>query len=216
MVRVEVNKKDLNHLFACLDKLGEVVKTQYRDIPQQSAREFATLLKRNIRSQKYMGGYLALGDWKKGERNASKFWMWHEEAVGKINFQQISDDSQTNMWFAGFGDPGEAGTRALAGRGATKTKTSSAPKERKSKKYKSTAVKRVDGKLVPVSAPVRQTVKTTSSKQSRRSEHGEVKHIDPKNYVLQTREKASVSSIPFNKLERFEKIRKRVEILQHN
>lgn len=117
MIKVEINQKDLSHVMACLANLETLVtKTLHNSIPEDSAREFSLLLKTNLVSQKYAGGYPALKGWKKDEPNAGKFWQWYGDALASIKYYKMNGDS----WFAGFG-----GGRTSAG-GKTTVKTTSA------------------------------------------------------------------------------------------
>lgn len=105
VVKIEVNKTDLNHVLACLANLKTLVtETLHKGIPEASAREFAIQLKENLIGQKFASGYKPLGTWKKNEPMANKFWEWYGEALTSINFTKVNNDS----WFAGFKSGGAA------------------------------------------------------------------------------------------------------------
>ena len=90
MVKVEVNKVQLDHIFACLANLKTLVTTTlHKSIPEDSAREFAIQLKENLVNQKYAPSYTPLGGWKAGEPNAGKFWEWYGEALASINISML-------------------------------------------------------------------------------------------------------------------------------
>jgi len=99
MVKIEVNKTHLTHIFDCLANLKKMALQHHKSIPEDSAREYSMLLKGNIESQKFASNYPRLGKWKDGESNASKFWLWYGDALKSISFNKIGKDS----WFAGFG-----------------------------------------------------------------------------------------------------------------
>jgi hypothetical protein len=100
---VAINEKDLSHVFACLANLENLVtNTLHKQIPEQSAREFATTLKSNLIGQKFAGSYPPLKGWKKNEARADKFWIWYGNALNSINYHKVDADS----WFAGFGRGG--------------------------------------------------------------------------------------------------------------
>lgn len=134
MLKLRVNQKDLTHVFACLDKLKILVTdTLRKSIPEQSAREFATLLKSNIEgSTKYAGVFKALTRWKKTEPNAGMFWKWTGATQHAINFHRIDDST----WFAGWGT---AKGGATPGR---REKIASSVKKRQKKVDSPTVVKR--------------------------------------------------------------------------
>jgi hypothetical protein len=124
MVKVEVNKVQLDHIFACLANLKTLVtKTLHKSIPEDSAREFAVQLKENIVSQKYAPSYTPLGGWKTGEPNAGKFWEWYGEALASIKYFNIDSDS----WFAGFGYSGLAAGGGTGKKTKINAKTKNAP-----------------------------------------------------------------------------------------
>ena len=141
MIKIEVNKKQLAHIFACLATLRALVEGFHNSIPEESAREFALLLKTNLTSQKFAAGYPALKAWKKNEPNSNKFWEWYGEALASIKYYKVG----TGEWFAGFGSAG-----------VTRSLSKAISKARMSK----TAVKRINGKLMPVKAPVADRLST--------------------------------------------------------
>lgn len=110
MVKVAVNKTQLNHIFACLATLKVLVNSLGKSIPEDSAREFAIQLQQNVLTQENMGGYAPLKPWKKDEPNANRFWDWYSDAVKSIKAQQVN----ISTWYAGFGF---AGATAGVGRG---------------------------------------------------------------------------------------------------
>lgn len=101
MFKVEVNKVQLDHIFACLANLDALVTTTiHKNLPEQCAREFASLLKTNIAgSSKYAGEFAALGSWKKNESNPGSFWLWTGQAMSEVSPKMIDPDT----WFAGWG-----------------------------------------------------------------------------------------------------------------
>ncbi len=98
MIRVELNQTDFSHILSCLSALKAAAIDLQKSIPEESAREFSLLLKKNLLEETFASTYPPLGTWKKGEPNENKFWLWTGKALASIDFRKIRESA----WYAGF------------------------------------------------------------------------------------------------------------------
>jgi len=98
MIRVELNQTDFSRILSCLSALKTMAMDLQKSIPEESAREFSLLLKKNLLEGTFASTYPKLGEWKKGEPNEDKFWLWTGKALASIDFHQVKEST----WYAGF------------------------------------------------------------------------------------------------------------------
>jgi len=105
MVKVEVNKADLNKILSAIEKIKGIVLSQALLIPEESAKEFADVLKQNIDTQKY-GDFQQprKSTWKNAyPETADLFWVWLKTAYNSLTAKKVSSTASQISWRVGFG-----------------------------------------------------------------------------------------------------------------
>ncbi|MFA5397743.1 MAG: hypothetical protein WC346_17170 [Methanogenium sp.] len=152
MVKIVVNKSDLNRVLAAIDRVGQVVASLVQSIPQESAMEFSDELRNAITSQKY--SFVAhsekyLNRFKEGD---DQFWYFLGTLLKSIKPWNVLSTPELVEWYVGLKYQGGSGGASTIGGGGTETKK------------KRTVLGEYKGKTEDY-------------------KHGEVRHIDPKDYV---------------------------------
>ena len=102
MFNITVDKADLAKVLAAIDRVGQVVKALAKSIPEESAREFADLLRSNITNQKYGDFGHPHADWKKGQPNEGMYWLWLGTLLKSIQPWNLQSSADIIKWFVGL------------------------------------------------------------------------------------------------------------------
>jgi hypothetical protein len=211
MMKIEVNKADLNRIFGAIDKVKAIALDMTRRIPEDSAKEFADILRSNIVSQKYGDFGHPRGDssWKKNLDNSGLYWLWLGTVLKSIKPWNVMSTASMVKWFVGI---------QYSGGSPSTTSASVAKVTAKGKKVKTGAVIMKKGARTVVPSTVTrltpQQVRVKNILQeremSRKAAETGVRHIDPTGYVPQT--KASGTQLAGGKTFSFgkERIKKRI------
>lgn len=102
MFRIIVNKEDLNKILSSIDKIDALVKGFKETIPETSAREFSSMLMRNITTQKFGDFGHPHDNWKKKKRNSDLYWLMLGTALKSIGPKKLISTKAYAKWFVGF------------------------------------------------------------------------------------------------------------------
>jgi hypothetical protein len=129
MISIKVDPKDLARIMAAIDRVSAIVAALAKTIPEESAREFADILRNNITTQKYGDFGHPHGKWKKGLANEGAYWLWLGTVLKSIQPWNVQSTAQVIKWFVGLKYTG--GTSVSSGKKRATTKKTTVKKEKK-------------------------------------------------------------------------------------
>ena len=153
MVKIVVNKSDLNKVLAAIDRVGQVVASLVQSIPKESAMEFSDDLRNAITSQKYSFVAHKESYLKRFKEGDDQFWYFLGTLLKSIKPWNVLSTPELVEWYVGLRYQGGSSKAASGSTGGGSTE-----------KKKRTVLGEYKGKADDY-------------------KHGEVRHIDPTGYV---------------------------------
>jgi hypothetical protein len=117
MVKISINKVDLDHVLSALERVKRIAETDALVIAEESAREFSSQIKKNVASQKFGDFGHPHKDWKKKVKDTNnRFWYWLGGVFRAVSPKKIRRSNRESVWRVGFygGVGGSAPTTSTA------------------------------------------------------------------------------------------------------
>jgi hypothetical protein len=180
MIEVKVNQSDFDRVINAINGIERVVLNLKDSITEESAREFSDALKQNITSQKFGDFGAPHKDWKKGQSNEDKYWLWLGTALKSISPKKLFSRATISKWFVGFDYGGGSSVGPTVSKRIAKIKTGAVIM----KKGQRMVVKRV---LTPEQSRMKTVLqaRAAEARMAKAAAATGVRHIDPTGYVLQ-------------------------------
>lgn len=180
MIKITVNKNDLARVLNAITSVNNVVKALAKSIPEESAREFADELRSAITSQKY--DFIPHKESYMNKKNyTGDFWHYMGTVLKSIQPWNVLMTDAFVQWFVGLRHSSAGATGdGDAGGGGT------------------------GGQRKTVTPPTKKKRTVPGEYKGREEEyrHGEVRHIDPKDYRPQTRRESKSFSFGYEPIKK--------------